>query len=40
MAVQIGDRLPDIELPTLESGVWRISEQIGCPIVLFCFATW
>lgn len=40
MSVRVGDAMPQIQLSTIDAGVWRGSDQLGHPTVLFCFATW
>jgi peroxiredoxin len=34
MAVGVGDPAPEIALPDHEGRVWRLSEQMGRPVVL------
>ncbi len=38
--LQIGDPAPDFALEDLDGTSWRLSEQLGHPVVLIYFATW
>jgi outer membrane protein assembly factor BamB len=38
--LQIGESAPDFALEDLDGNSWRLSEQLGHPVVLLYFATW
>jgi len=38
--LQVGDAAPDFALEDLDGHSWRLSEQLGHPVVLIYFATW
>jgi hypothetical protein len=37
---QVGDPAPDFALEDLHGARWRLSEQLGHPVVLTYIATW
>ncbi|MGH2351974.1 MAG: TlpA family protein disulfide reductase [Chloroflexota bacterium] len=36
----IGERMPDLTLPTLEGGDLRLRDLEGRRVLLFCWASW
>jgi len=39
-ALNIGDQLPDLRLPTVDGGMLRLRALAGRQVLLFCWASW
>ena len=37
---RVGDRLPDIVLPSLDGGMLHLSEYLGQRLLVFMWASW
>ena len=38
--IQIGDRVPDVQLQLLNGGEVKFSDYKGTSLILFCWASW
>ena len=39
-SVALGDRIPDLALPTIDGGELRLRDLEGRRVLLFCWASW